>query len=208
MPEPHTALKELMLADLVRFEEAVWKNEEIGEKRFNFFMTLLTAAAAGLVALWATERANKEEFQKSLTLLTQYAAFTLLIFGLVSYRRMVHRDKVTAEYKKTANGIRRTYRSVFGADSAALVAYKLEFEIKNEEEASRSSWRRRFKRIKQMGYTQTLAVMNGVLLMLAVKWSGAHYGLSVALGLTLAVILCLVGSTPHEVHSPDPVRAE
>jgi hypothetical protein len=209
MPETNAALKELMLADLVRFEDAVWRNEEIGGKRFDFFITLLTAVAAGLVALWTTDRAKEAEFQQSLALLNGRAALTLLVFGLVSHRRMVHRDKVTAEYKKTANTIRRTYRSVFGAESPALPGYKLEYEIKNEEASRRGTWSRRLKRIGQMGYTQTLAVMNGILLVLTIEWTaGSDYGLSIVSGLALTLFLSIVGSTPHETHSPDLASTE
>jgi hypothetical protein len=43
-----SVLKDLCLADLQRFEEAMRHNEDIGEKRFNFFMALVTAVCAGL----------------------------------------------------------------------------------------------------------------------------------------------------------------
>jgi hypothetical protein len=209
MPETNTALKELMLADLVRFEDAVWKNEDIGAKRFDFFVTLLTAVTAGLVALWSTDRAKAADFQASLTLWTGRAVLALLVLGLVAYRRMLHRDKITAEYKRTANAIRRSYRSVFRHESPDLPAYKLEFENNNEKEALLSRWTRRRKRIRQMGYTQTLAVMNGVLLVLAIEWTvESQYGWSVAAGLALTVFLCIVGATPHETHSPDPTSTE
>ena len=49
--EKNTALKDLFLADLDRLEESIWRNEEIGEKRFSFFVTLASAVAGGLVAL-------------------------------------------------------------------------------------------------------------------------------------------------------------
>ncbi len=45
------ATRELLLSELSIFEEAIWRSEDTGEKRFNFFITLVTAAAAGLVAL-------------------------------------------------------------------------------------------------------------------------------------------------------------
>jgi hypothetical protein len=201
MPEPNAALKELMLADLVRIEEAVWRNEEIGGKRFDFFVTLVTAVVAGLVALWSTDRAKTQDFQASLTLLTGRATIAILIFGLVSHWRMVHRDKVTAEYKRTANTIRRTYRSIFRSGNSALSNYRLEFEIKNRSESFVRPWKRRLKRICQMGYTQTLAVLDGILLMVAVDWTvGPPYAASILLGVVLTVFLSIVGATPHNTH--------
>src|ERR1044071_6029218 len=37
------ATKDLLFADLEYFGECEWRNEESGEKRFNFFITLVTA---------------------------------------------------------------------------------------------------------------------------------------------------------------------
>jgi hypothetical protein len=50
-PPGNEAAKALLLADLEYFAECEWRNEEIGEKRFNFFMTLVTAIEGGLGAL-------------------------------------------------------------------------------------------------------------------------------------------------------------
>jgi hypothetical protein len=41
-------LRDLFLADLERLEESIWRNEEIGEKRFNFFVTFATAVGGVL----------------------------------------------------------------------------------------------------------------------------------------------------------------
>jgi hypothetical protein len=44
---------EFLLAELEHFGQSLWRNEEVGEKRFNFFLTLVTAVISGLVALHA-----------------------------------------------------------------------------------------------------------------------------------------------------------
>jgi len=49
-------LRDLYLADLERLQEAIWRNEEIGEKRFDFFTTFATAVGGGLEALWTSDR--------------------------------------------------------------------------------------------------------------------------------------------------------
>ena len=46
---------DVMLAELATFEAAIWRSEETGEKRFNFYITLVTAVAGGLVALWSAD---------------------------------------------------------------------------------------------------------------------------------------------------------
>ena len=53
--ETSSALKDLFLADLDRLEESIWRNEKVGEKRFEFFVALVGAVLAGLVAFWTAE---------------------------------------------------------------------------------------------------------------------------------------------------------
>ena len=190
-PEDKTATRDLFLADLDRFEESMRKNEEIGEKRFEFFMTLVTAVTAGLVAL---RTSGREIDSSELAMLTEVALLTLLVFGIVSFWRMVHRDRVTAEYKRTTHKIRRCYRTAF----PELAEYKLEMEIQVDRHKNDPHWIKRRRRIRQMGYTQTLAIVNGLLLMAAV-WN-AEFGARVWLssGFLLACALSLYGANPHE----------
>lgn len=43
--------KEFLLSELRYLQETFWKNEAAGETRVNYFITLVTAVLAGLVAL-------------------------------------------------------------------------------------------------------------------------------------------------------------
>jgi hypothetical protein len=43
--------EELLLAEYEQYSEAFWKNEEGGEKRITFFISLTTAIIAAIVAL-------------------------------------------------------------------------------------------------------------------------------------------------------------
>ena len=79
-----TSSRELLLADLEHFEESIWRNEEIGEKRFNFFLTLVTAVAGGLLALWTGDRVPAD-FRARLPALTWQSNLALLILGLLTY---------------------------------------------------------------------------------------------------------------------------
>jgi len=190
-PEDKTAIRDLFLADLERFEASIWKNEEIGEKRFEFFITLVTAVTAGLVALWTSERVIQP---KDLPRLTAVALLTLLVFGIVSFWRMVHRDRVTSEYKRTTYEIRQRYRTAF----PELTDYKLELEVKAERHKYDSDWTKRRRRIRQMGYTQTLAVVNGLLLMGAGWNAEFRTSLWVASGIVLTCALSVYGANPHD----------
>jgi hypothetical protein len=104
-------------------EESIWRNEEIGETRFNFFVTFATAVGGGLVVLWTSDRSTTGTFRAALTKATSVALVTLLVFGLVSYRCMMHRDSVTEEYKREIGMIRRKYRDVFQAECFELEEY-------------------------------------------------------------------------------------
>jgi hypothetical protein len=46
---------QFLLAEHRHFTESLWKNEEVGEKRLNVFITLVTAVITALVALHAKE---------------------------------------------------------------------------------------------------------------------------------------------------------
>ena len=102
MPEPDN-LKDLFIADLEHFGQSLWRNEEIGEKRFNFFLTLVTAVVAGLATLQASERKLPPN---ALTAITNGALAGLLLLGVLTYLRLLHRNRVTDQYQRTLKHIR------------------------------------------------------------------------------------------------------
>lgn len=198
MSERNAPSREFFLAELEHFEESIWRNEEVGEKRFNFFMTLVTAVAGGLIVLWTSDKVS-DDIGDRLPTLTWQACLALLLFGLVSYRRMIHRDRVTAEYKQTTNYIRDKYREAFRDECEELKDYELPLERQNRTRKDEPKWVKRARRIGQAGYTPTLAVLNGVLLV-AVLASATRLqnAWSVSLGLLLAVVLCFIGSRSYK----------
>jgi hypothetical protein len=113
---------------------------------------------------------------------------------------MIHRDKVTAEYKRDTKMIRRKYRDVFDTESPSLKDYELEMETKSQK--AEADLEHRWKRFKQMGYTQTLAVINGILLAAFVRWTTSTCPVSSWLallnGLMLSIVLCYIGGKPHK----------
>lgn len=193
-----SASRELLLADLEHFEESIWRSEEVGEKRFNFFLTLVTAVAGGLVALWSSDHVS-EEIRGKLPALTWQSSLVLLIFGLVTYRRMIHRDRVTAEYKVATHRIRQKYKELFEGECPELRNYRLPLEDKKDARQHDSEVLKRLRRISQFGYTQTLAILNGILSFVVCTWSGVlSLGSAVGAGALVALVLCLVGSKSYE----------
>ena len=194
--ERTAATKELLLADLAHFEESIWRNEEIGEKRFTFFVTLATFIGGGLVAMWTADTpALASEQMHSIT---TAACLSLLVFGLLSFYRMMHRDQVTAEYKRTTEYIRGKYKMVFAEDGLGLTDYELPLDRLRRNRERLGDLAIRVRRIRQAGYTPTLGALNGVLLSALIvsadNWRAADAAWP---GGMLAVVLCYVGARPY-----------
>src|SRR3712207_4419521 len=89
--EPHN-LVQLYIADLEHFGESLLRNEELGERRVNFFSTLVTATIAGLGVLYTADNAPELDALKTTA---NGAAFVLFVFGVLTYLRVLHRNHVT-----------------------------------------------------------------------------------------------------------------
>ena len=189
------ATREIMLKDLEIIEESIRHNEDTGEKRFNFFITVVTAVVAGLVALW-TQDYPERVVPLYVSQVTKLACLAMLLFGLLSFRRMMHRDGVTDRYKRITHYIRRRYRDTFKDDVRALADYEVVEMLEAPKE--RGDLEKRARRILQGGYTPSLALMNGILLTATLHTSTA-LGVELAIwsGAALTVVLWVVGSAPH-----------
>jgi putative (di)nucleoside polyphosphate hydrolase len=137
---------EILIKDLEHFGESLWRNEEVGEKRFNFFITLLTAVIAGVIAV---QTADPTKIPKDLPAeITTGAAACLLIFGILAFMRMLHRDRISNQYRVTLKYIRRKLRR--------LCTELEEYSVPVVEKSNRSKWR-------QGGYTISVGVINCLL---------------------------------------------
>lgn len=138
--------KDLLIADLEHFADSMARNEDVGEKRLTYFVSLLTAVAAGLTALATAERQpGSELFRTS----AGTAIATLFIIGLLSYLRMIHRNRVTDEYQRTLGYIRQKY--------ASLCPELGQYEVPQRRETWSGRWLRG-------GYAETFGIMEGMLL--------------------------------------------
>lgn len=192
----------VLLAELAVFEEAIWRSEDTGEKRFNFFVTLLTAAAAGIVALWSADSLS-DAVESRLGEISAYVCGALLVFGMLTLMRMKQRDRVTAQYKRSTWYIRNLYRAAI----PELRFFRLPRPMKPTDalaEGFDAEWRgnteTRWKKFKKGGYTISIAFINGILLtttmMFACTWNGYLVTIPLAAGLIFGGILCWYGSEP------------
>lgn len=114
---------DLILTEYQRFSESFWRNEEVGEKRVNYYLGLITAVFAGLITLVTSDFAKDHQV---LSLIIAAAAETgLLAVGYVTYLRMKKRNWVTDEYKDVLDGLRREY-----IKRCETTEYKLELRSK------------------------------------------------------------------------------
>jgi hypothetical protein len=181
--------KDLLLAELGIFEESIWRNEQIGETRFNFFMTLVAAVIAGLVALWTAEFPHGKP--RWLENIAWEAGLGLLTFGLLTFRRMMHRDRITAEYKETTRYIREHYLRILQDSELAgfEIPRRLDKPIKQDVP-------RRLNRVSKVGYTPSLGLINGVLLTATLWGAGLDVSVAVPSGIALTIFLLWMGSAP------------
>ena len=143
----------LIIADISHFEEKFRFNEDIGEKRMNYFVSLITASIAGLVAL-------HNAIPDGLTEITRIVALSfLLAIGLLTYLRMVRRNQVTDEYLHTLDELRRLY-----SGRVALENYKPPFknnekdaEDVDKKDAKKEQW---YRGLSRGGLAPTAAAIN------------------------------------------------
>lgn len=107
-PENLLDAKDLLLADLEHFESAMARNEETGEKRFSFLISLLTAVGGGLGALYT----SRDVVPARVSDVAAGASLALAGFAFLTFLRLVHRNRVTDEHKATLRHIRKTYRDL------------------------------------------------------------------------------------------------
>jgi len=111
---------DLILAEYGRFSDFFSRNEEVGEKRVNYYLGLITAVFAGLITLITSEFGMSHPVL-GLTI-AAIAEAGLLAVGFVTHLRMKKRSDVTDEYKKILDQLRLEY-----FQSCGTPGYELEF---------------------------------------------------------------------------------
>jgi len=106
--KPANKTEEFLLAEYKTFSDSYWRNEETGEKRVEFFITLATAVIGALVALATSQTQLSPEAMYAVMIL---ALTGLLGFGFVTLRRVIKRNAVTDEYKRAMDFVRGHFRA-------------------------------------------------------------------------------------------------
>ena len=103
--------KELLLADLKYLNESFWKNEEIGETRVRFFITLVAAVLTALATISGIKNDIINVNYKFI--ISVYTLIALLILGIITLLRILKRNSVTDGYKKGMDKIREQFKIYF-----------------------------------------------------------------------------------------------
>lgn len=117
--EPKDRSVNFLLAEYRYLGDCFWRNEEIGERRVNFFITLVTAAITALVTLVTTQQGNSGK--DNVYFIAVFALLALLSFGIVTLLRMIHRNTVTDKFKDAMEMVRSRFR---GWDEEQLQGYQ------------------------------------------------------------------------------------
>ncbi len=102
-----TRTEDFLLVEYRNLADSFWRNEEAGERRVNFFITLVTAVLSALVA-WATRGSGSRTDSDYAIVL--FALLALLALGSVTFLRMLRRNQVTDEYKRAMDSIRAFFK--------------------------------------------------------------------------------------------------
>jgi putative (di)nucleoside polyphosphate hydrolase len=144
---------DFLLEEYKSFNESFWKNEEVGERRVDFFLTISSAILTAVVLLTTSEHAGLT--RDEVKLIATSALTGTLLFGVLFFIRMLHRNRVTDEYKE----ILKYIRFKLCAADPSLHTYQLPFK--------------KHKRFLKGGLTDTMALMNSILISVIVAlWSG------------------------------------
>lgn len=109
--EPKDDVKELLLEDYKYFQDSFWKNEETGETRVRFYITLVTAVLAAVATLLASDADAFSDAQ--VLYITSTSLFALLLFGFITLLRIIKRNEVTDGYKKSMDEIRNRFKEFY-----------------------------------------------------------------------------------------------
>jgi len=150
-------LTDLLIEDLKHFGESLWRNDEIGEKRFNFFLTLVTAVIVGLVTL-LTAKDVGTDVAALRKLIACGAVWALFGLGLLTYVCLLLRNRVMYQYHLTLKYIRGQLVSLY--PNAPVDDY----EVPRKLDSTRFDWI--WRRLK-VGLAGTSGTMTGALLFVA-----------------------------------------
>lgn len=112
----------LLLAEHKYLGDSFWKNEESGETKVRFFISLVAAVLTAIGTL-LTITIQKEIYNFVIIPILIFALFSLLMFGIVTLLRILKRNEAADSYKKGMDEVRERFKKYFD-ESGVLSGYK------------------------------------------------------------------------------------
>jgi len=115
-------VKDLLLEDYRYLGESLRKNEESGESRVNFYITILAVIPVAIAALSDKKDGPVLDIPdvQYMLLITLVSFF---IFGIFIFLRLVKRNKITDELKFALDNIRQQYKDIY--DPSSFLSYRI-----------------------------------------------------------------------------------
>ena len=164
--------KELLIADYKYLCDSFRENEQIGERRIKFFITLVTAVLAACATLITSNNGfinTKEDYERLVIAVIFFSLFFLLVIGIITLLRMIQRNRVTDGYKRDLDEIRQRFKDYFDKNNAledyapfGAQIVRTVYSQNNNIEIESNSGRIKLRRFG--GLTHTTAAMNSLIL--------------------------------------------
>jgi len=170
-PESTLAVtKDLLLKDYGYRADSLWKSEQAGETRVQFFIAFATVVGAGL-GFFVKENAASGQALRYVVL---GWLFALLVVGLITFARMIVRNEHTDKCKLGLDAIRQVFKDI---DSEGLLVHYYPVEPPNlERPLEVQAWWTAVQPRKFGGLAHTVAAINalivGAMLVVAVNPAG------------------------------------
>jgi hypothetical protein len=131
-----TPLDDLMIAEFNRVSSLFLDNEQLGERRLNILIGLVTAVTTVLGLTNLAQTGQYSEQNKTIYYFGLFALIVLVIFGMVTLKRIIHRNVVTDKYKYQLDTIRTYFGQKYKTDRDKI--YDPIFIFENEGIESRT----------------------------------------------------------------------
>jgi putative (di)nucleoside polyphosphate hydrolase len=183
-------IRELIKAEYEDLVASLRSNEELGERRLDVLLTVIAAVTAALGLASGSFEGN----QTTLVSVAMVAASLLLVFGLMTLRRVMVRNIATTNYM---NGLRRI-RAFFlkqNPDAAPLFTYPPQKKaLKRKRESPKASSREdstRWWTLGNAGLLETVAAINCALTGLVVGGAAWLVGAAVIASLVAGLVAAI-----------------
>jgi hypothetical protein len=139
-----------MLAEYQRHLDGFWRSEELGERRLNFFLTIVTAVLGAIALAIDADVLLAGRIDP----LIFYALTAILLLGLLTLARVVRRNLTSSAELRAAGRLRRYF-----VDRDPAISRYLYYKAYDDRPVRAREWRQLLS-LGTGGYVETIALIN------------------------------------------------